>query len=55
MFCALLGHTSERLQDHWSSGLAMKSESHLFFRPYRNNTIGKNKLNSRLVCSIKKK
>ena len=21
MFCALLGHTGERLQDHWSSGL----------------------------------
>ena len=20
MFCALLGHTGERLQDHWSSG-----------------------------------
>ena len=21
MFCALLGHTGERLQDHWSSGI----------------------------------
>ena len=21
MFCALLGHTGERLQDQWSSGL----------------------------------
>ena len=21
MFCAFLGHTGERLQDHWSSGL----------------------------------
>ena len=22
MFCAFLGHTGERLQDHWSSGLS---------------------------------
>ena len=21
MFCALLGHAGERLQDHWSSGI----------------------------------
>ena len=21
MFCAFLGHTGERLQDHWSSGI----------------------------------
>ena len=26
MFCALLGHTGERLQDHWSSGLAHLSQ-----------------------------
>ena len=24
MFCAFLGHTGERLQDHWSSGLGNK-------------------------------
>ena len=23
MFCALLGHTGERLQDHWSSGFIL--------------------------------
>ena len=23
MFCALLGHTGERLQGHWSSGFKM--------------------------------
>ena len=23
MFCAFLGHTGERLQDHWSSGYNM--------------------------------
>ena len=23
MFCALLGHTGERLQDHWSSGFCL--------------------------------
>ena len=24
MFCAFLGHTGERLQDHWSSGFNIK-------------------------------
>ena len=23
MFCAFLGHTGERLQDHWSSGFSL--------------------------------
>ena len=23
MFCAFLGHTGERLQDHWSSGVVV--------------------------------
>ena len=26
MFCALLGHTGERLQDHWSSGFQILNE-----------------------------
>ena len=26
MFCSLLGHTGERLQDHWSSGLNIRDE-----------------------------
>ena len=26
MFCALLGHRGERLQDHWSSGYHLKAK-----------------------------
>ena len=28
MFCALLGHTGERLQDHWSSGFLIFALRH---------------------------
>ena len=31
MFCALQGHTGERLQDHWSSGfLDVTGNTHIF-------------------------
>ena len=30
MFCALLGHTGERLQDHWSSGIFLFSIFHSY-------------------------
>ena len=26
MFCAFLGHTGERLQDHWSSGFLSNAD-----------------------------
>ena len=38
MFCAFLGHTGERLQDHWSSGYYMlggKSEVTFVRRCFR--------------------
>ena len=31
MFCALLGHKGERLQDHWSSGFSVSMEIFGFF------------------------
>ena len=27
MFCAFLGHTGERLQDHWSSGFLVYAQN----------------------------
>ena len=50
MFCALLGHTGELLQDHWSSGCICKNkytdqrlsnraaDQHLCFR-YTDSTV----------------
>ena len=34
MFCTLLGHTGERLQDHWSSGFNFQSRIIFLFKLY---------------------
>ena len=45
MFCALLGHTGERLQDHWSSGLlyvSWKSGVTFVRRCFRDGRVNEN-------------
>ena len=52
MFCAFLGHTGERLQDHWSSGYSSRIRTLVAMATYSSQRLIMGKVEIDNFCQV---